>query len=103
MATDPQSRRVNEAQAAQYLGVSDKTLRRWRWAGRGPGYIKLGSAVRYDTADLDAFLDAGRRHSTAEAAAWTPPRTTRTCPRRIAPEENESTQRIPDIRVAPAR
>ena len=37
---------VNEHEAARLLGLSVKTLRRWRWAGRGPNFVKIGSAVR---------------------------------------------------------
>ena len=55
---------VNETEAARILGLSVKTLRRWRWAGRGPRFLKLGAAVRYDPADLAAYIEAGRRTST---------------------------------------
>lgn len=55
---------VNEHEAARLLGLSVKTLRRWRWAGRGPRFLKLGAAVRYDPADLAAYIEAGRRTST---------------------------------------
>ena len=41
---------VNEHSAVQRLGLQVKTLRRWRWAGRGPIYHKLGAAVRYSPA-----------------------------------------------------
>lgn len=51
---------LNEAKAAEYLGVSPKTLSGWRWAGKGPVYRKLESAVRYVIADLDEFLAKGR-------------------------------------------
>ena len=57
---------VNEAGAALVLSLSVKTLRRWRWAGRGPRFIKIGAAVRYDPADLVAFIEAGRRQSTSD-------------------------------------
>ncbi len=56
---------VNEAEAAHKLRLSVKTLRRWRWAGKGPRFLKLGAAVRYDSADLSAFIEAGRRTSTS--------------------------------------
>ncbi len=56
---------VHEAEAAHMLGLSVKTLRRWRWAGMGPRFLKLGAAVRYDPADLTAFIEAGRRSSTS--------------------------------------
>ena len=57
---------VNEAEAALMLSLSVKTLRRWRWAGKGPRFLKLGAAVRYDSADLTAFIEAGRRSSTSD-------------------------------------
>jgi hypothetical protein len=60
-------RLVGELEAAQILGLSVKTLRRWRFAGRGPAFHKLGSCVRYRLDDLAAFIEAGRRQSTAQA------------------------------------
>ncbi len=57
---------VNEHEAADILGLKVSTLRRWRWAGRGPAYRKIGAAVRYHPADLSAFADAARRHSTSD-------------------------------------
>lgn len=46
--------------AAAYLGLSPKTLARWRWAGRGPVFNKLGSAVRYSVLELDTFISSGK-------------------------------------------
>ena len=57
---------VTEHDAAQVLGLSVKTLRRWRWAGKPPPFLKLGGAVRYDPADLSAFIEAARRTSTTD-------------------------------------
>jgi predicted DNA-binding transcriptional regulator AlpA len=57
---------VDEHKAAQQLNLAVATLRRWRWAGRGPRFIKLGAAVRYDLADVDAFVEASRRRSTSD-------------------------------------
>ena len=57
---------VNENEAACILALSVKTLRRWRWTGRGPCFIKIGGAVRYDQGDLIAFIEAGRRTSTSD-------------------------------------
>ena len=53
--------------AAEYLGLSRNTLNRWRWDGRGPRYLKLGSAVRYRQSDLDAFIEAAERNHTTVA------------------------------------
>ena len=59
---------VNEHQAAARLGLSVKTLRRWRWAGHPHlPFHKIGAAVRYDPAEIDAFIEAGRRTSTSDA------------------------------------
>ena len=57
---------VNETGAASILGLSVKTLSRWRWAGNPPPFVKIGAAVRYDRADLEAFIEAGRRTSTSD-------------------------------------
>lgn len=55
--------------AAAFLCVSRRTLDRWRFDGTGPAFIKLGGAVRYRRADLDAFIAAGVVSSTAEGKA----------------------------------
>jgi hypothetical protein len=60
---------MDETKAAQFLDLRVKTLRRWRWAGKGPRFVKLGSAVRYRLADLDEFIAAGRRSSTSDNGA----------------------------------
>ncbi len=57
---------VGEAEAAAILGLSVKTLRRWRWAGQKPPFLKLGAAVRDERAELTAFIEAGRRQSTSD-------------------------------------
>jgi hypothetical protein len=58
---------MDETRAAQLLDLRVKTLRRWRWAGKGPRFVKLGSAVRYRPSDLDEFIAAGQRTSTSDA------------------------------------
>ncbi len=57
---------LKEAKAAAILDVEVATLRRWRWAGKGPRFVKIGAAVRYDLADLTTFIEAGRHNSTSE-------------------------------------
>lgn len=48
---------LTEREAADYLRLAPATLARWRWRGdRGPRWRKLGGAVRYAHADLEAFL-----------------------------------------------
>ena len=58
-----------EGEVAEYLNVQVATLRRWRWSGEGPRFIKLGGAVRYDPTDVQAFIDAQRRESTSDQSA----------------------------------
>ena len=57
---------INETEAAMCLGLSPTTLRRWRWAGKGPSFLKIGGAVRYDLSQLEAFIEAARRDSTSD-------------------------------------
>ena len=56
---------LNEREAAALLKVAAQTLRNWRSRGRGPRYIRLGvgerTSIRYDRAELETFIDAGRR------------------------------------------
>jgi excisionase family DNA binding protein len=67
MAT-AQSELVDVREAARRLGLSASTLNKMRVHGGGPRYSKLGSAVRYSTADLDAWVAANSRTSTSAAA-----------------------------------
>jgi excisionase family DNA binding protein len=55
-------------EAAAYTRMSKPTLERWRLTGDGPIYVKLGKAVRYRRADLDAWLASKLIHSTSEGA-----------------------------------
>ena len=43
---------IGEAEAAKASGLSRETLRRWRWAGKGPRFLKIEGAVRYDPDDI---------------------------------------------------
>ena len=43
-------------EAARFLGVSESTLRNWRWRGTGPPSGKLVGGVRYRKADLRRWL-----------------------------------------------
>jgi predicted DNA-binding transcriptional regulator AlpA len=47
---------LNEKQVAETLGLSLAALRRWRYEGRGPKFLKLGSAVRYRPTDVQEWL-----------------------------------------------
>jgi hypothetical protein len=51
---------------AAHLGVKPGTLAKWRVAGGGPPFLKIGSRIRYSRADLERWLDEHRRRSTSE-------------------------------------
>lgn len=46
---------LDTIRAAEYLGLSHRTLEKMRWEGSGPRYRKHGRYVRYRTEDLDAW------------------------------------------------
>ena len=54
------------AEAAVYCGSTKSTFEKLRVYGGGPAFIKMGSRVVYDVADLDAWLSARRRLSTSD-------------------------------------
>jgi predicted DNA-binding transcriptional regulator AlpA len=56
---------IDEVTLAVRLGVSRSTLQSWRYAGRGPRFIKLGRLVRYRNADIDSYLAAQTRGKVA--------------------------------------
>ena len=70
-------RRMRTQEAAQYVGLAKSTLDKLRLEGGGPVYLKLGKAVVYEVADLDAWCNASRRSHTAES---TPEATGRSLP-----------------------
>ena len=57
---------LHEAEVANILSVKVSTLRRWRWAGEGPKFIKIGAAVRYDPQVLNDYLAGQIRTSTSD-------------------------------------
>ena len=59
----------DEKEAAAYLRVAVATLRRWRWAGKPPSFVKIGGRVRYEIQDLNKLITAGRRTSTTDPGA----------------------------------
>ena len=57
---------LTETETARILSLKVATLRRWRWEGREPHYLKIGNAVRYDPLVLDRYIEESRRSSTSE-------------------------------------
>ncbi len=60
---------IDEEDAAKALGLSPRTLQRWRVEGIGPKYRKLGRRIGYTEADLREFLERSRRTSTSSSPA----------------------------------
>jgi excisionase family DNA binding protein len=48
-------------QAAKLLACGTSTLELWRSKGKGPAYVKVGSAIRYSRAELETWIAAHAR------------------------------------------
>lgn len=52
---------LNQIDLARRWRISPRTLERWRWLRKGPPYMRIGGAVRYQIEDVEAFEAAQRR------------------------------------------
>ncbi len=63
-------RLVDTATAAAYVGLAKNTLDKLRLYGRrddnAPRFVKLGRSIRYDIAELDAWIARNTAISTSE-------------------------------------
>ena len=57
---------LTEHQVSELLGLAVATLRKNRWAGKPPRYLKLGRKVMYDAATLEEYLSSCVRISTSD-------------------------------------
>lgn len=57
---------VPEKEAARIVGHSPNTLRKWRYEGKGPRFIKPSRRVLYFRAELARFLNSSLRCSTSD-------------------------------------
>ncbi|WP_425405180.1 helix-turn-helix transcriptional regulator [Hwanghaeella sp.] len=63
-------RLINEAEAAEFLGHSIRTIQNWRVRGGGPQFIKVSKrSIRYRRRDLIEWCERLRCAHTSEAAA----------------------------------
>jgi predicted DNA-binding transcriptional regulator AlpA len=63
----PQTRVLRTPGAAEYVGLSDSTLEKFRLTGDGPKFVRIGvRAVGYRIEDLDAWLAERVRRSTSD-------------------------------------
>lgn len=52
--------RLTETEASIYIGMSRPWMRLQRMKRRGPSFLRIGRAIRYDVADLDAWMNKNR-------------------------------------------
>ena len=52
---------INTKKAAEILGRSPNTLKRWRYEGIGPAYVEIEGRVSYDVAVLIEYINANTR------------------------------------------
>jgi predicted DNA-binding transcriptional regulator AlpA len=63
---------LNERAVSAYLGISMRTIQRWRLNGDGPPYYAFGPRrILYRQSDLDAWAITRRVGSTSAAAQLT--------------------------------
>ena len=58
---------LDTRRAADYLGLSNRTLDGYRVSGAGPAFHRFGNRVRYLKSDLDSWALDRRATTTAEA------------------------------------
>lgn len=63
---------LDTQQAARMLGLSAKTLARYRVTGEGPAFHRFGNRIRYLRDDLKVWWEKRRRTSTVDDGS-TPP------------------------------
>ena len=67
VSQDPDSL-LNEQQAAGLLGVTVRTLQKWRVRGGGPRFVRVSSrCIRYRRRELNHWAAERLKHSTSEA------------------------------------
>ena len=58
---------LNETLAARFLGLSKRTLQKWRVEGSGPAFVRiLNRAIRYRPSDLQEWVEGNICNSTYE-------------------------------------
>jgi hypothetical protein len=61
--------RVDRLDAAEMMGVTDRTLLRWHREGKGAPRIYAGRSVVYRIADIEAWLRESGQQSTGDPDA----------------------------------
>ena len=58
---------LTTADVAQMLSIPESTLRYWRKVGVGPAWVKLEGTIRYDSGDVEAYVEQCRRQPSVRA------------------------------------
>ena len=58
---------VSTKQLSKMWDMPESTLRYWRCAGIGPAYVKLGGRIKYDLADVEAYVRTNKRKPSVRA------------------------------------
>jgi hypothetical protein len=61
-----------EAETAEELNVTQRTLRAWRRRGIGPPYVEIGRRIYYPTQHREAWIKSRVVHPAREEAAASP-------------------------------
>lgn len=57
---------INPHKLAEMLCLSEATLRKWRWEGKGPRFVKIGRKVAYRPSDITEYVQGQIRKSTSD-------------------------------------
>jgi len=60
---------LDQHEAALLLGISARTLERYRVAGTGPRFSRIGRLVRYRQSDIAEYIEQHLHASTSEPSA----------------------------------
>lgn len=58
---------LSTKELSRIWSIPESTLRYWRCAGLGPAYVKLGGRIKYDLADVEAYVRANKRKPSMRA------------------------------------
>jgi excisionase family DNA binding protein len=61
---------LTQAETAELLRLSERTLERWRVIGGGPAFCKFGKRVLYRRTDLEKWIASHLCHNTSEASSF---------------------------------
>lgn len=56
---------LTPTELSEQYRIPPATAAKWRWNGTGPAFVKMGSRVLYRVVDVEAWIAANLRTSTA--------------------------------------